>query len=256
MADAEMPGAATPETNQARTRQASLAALRAEVARLEQGAAARTAGVIPLCEPIDRMIPGHGLARAAVHEVLMADPGAAFGFCGLILARAAGLVAWIGADPDVWPQGLAAFGLSPAEMVIVGAKRSRDGLWAFEEVLRSRAVSAAVLVLDGPAPDLVAARRLQLAAEAGGGIGLLLLPDTDLVRPSAARTRWRIGAAPARRSGDPCWHLTLLRGSGGLPGQWTVRWDRESRSLEPVGVDPVGKQAAPSHPAASSGMMW
>ena len=63
----------------------------------------------------------------------MADPGTAFGFCGLILARAAGLVAWIGAAPDVWPLGLTAFGLSPAEMVIVGARRPRDGLWAFEE---------------------------------------------------------------------------------------------------------------------------
>ena len=84
-------------------RQASLAALRARITRLERGETAHAAGVVPLCEPIDRTLPGGGLARAAIHEVLVADQGAAAAFCALILARLQGTVVWIGADRTFGP---------------------------------------------------------------------------------------------------------------------------------------------------------
>jgi protein ImuA len=225
-------------------RPALLSALRARIARLDRSGGAlpeADGGGIPLCEGIDAALPGGGgLSRAAVHEVLAAEPGAAAGFCALLLARAGGTVLWIAAEPDAWPPGLARFGLSPADLVLVQAPRPVDGLWAMEEALRCPGVAGALLVLKGL--DLTAARRLQLAAEAGGALGLLLRPDEEdsAGGASAALTRWRVGALPGTGGGgagkhdlgDPRWQLDLLRCRGGKPGRWQVVWRSAAERLE------------------------
>ncbi len=231
-------------------RPALMAALRARIGRLERAGAAAAlaraqAGVVELSEAIDAALPGGGLARAGLHEVLAADPGAAAGFAAVVLGRAGGTVMWIGPEPDAWPPGLARFGLSPAELVLVRAPRPADGLWAMEEALRCAAVAGALLCL--PDLDLTAARRLQLAAEAGGGIGLLLRPDTAETGPSAALTRWRVGALPgaggsAHSLSDPRWELELLRCRGGKPRRWDATW---RTTLDRLETDPE-PQASPA----------
>jgi len=213
-------------------RPALLSALRARIARLERAGAAealasRGEDAVPLAPAIDQALPWRGLARAALHEILAAEPGAAAGFAALVLARAGGTVLWIAPDPDAWPPGLARFGLSPARLVLVRAARDQDALWAMEETLRCPAVGAALLIAG--ALDLTAARRLQLAAESGGVLGLLLRPDTDGAAPTAALTRWRVGAAPSDSAsphalGDPAWTLNLLRCRGGRPATWRATW--------------------------------
>jgi protein ImuA len=213
-------------------RPALLAALRSRIGRLERAGAASALArsqttAIPLAEAIDAALPGQGLARAGLHELLAADPGAAAGFAALILGRSAGPALWIAPEPDAFPPGLARFGLAPEHLILVRAPKPADGLWAMEEALRCPAVQGALL--DLPDIDLTAARRLQLAAEAGGAIGLLLRPDTPEPGPSAALTRWRIAALPslggtAHKLGDPRWSLELLRCRGGQPQSWTTTW--------------------------------
>ncbi|WP_149538118.1 ImuA family protein [Siccirubricoccus phaeus] len=214
-------------------RPAVLAALRARLARLDRSAPAGEA--VPLCPAIDQALPWGGLARAALHEVLAAEPGAAAGFCALLLARSRGSVLWIAPEPDAWPPGLARFGLSPAELVLVQARRQVDGLWAMEEALRCPGVAGALLALPGEV-DLTAARRLQLAAEAGGGLGLLLRPDAAEAAASVALTRWRVGALAgaggAHDLGDPRWSLELLRCRGGRPRRWEVTWRPAAERLD------------------------
>lgn len=221
---------------------AVLAALRARVARLEGVArASHETGAVPVCEGLP--LPGGGLARAAVHEVLATSPGCGAAFCAVLLARTGGTVLWIAAERDgllAWPPGLARCGLAPANLILVRAERWSDALWAMEEALRCPAVTGALLALEpnpgagGGRLDLTATRRLQLAAETGGALGLLLRPDMACAEPTAAATRWRIGSLGAEDGlDDPRWQLELLRVRGGRPGgPWAVTWRAAAGRLD------------------------
>lgn len=222
---------------------AVLAALRARVARLEGGQRDRHADdAIAVCEGVP--LPGGGLARAAVHDVLAASPGCGAAFCTLLLARTGGTVLWIALEAEelrAWPPGLARFGLAPSRLVLVRAARWSDALWAMEEALRCPAVTGSVLAMpldrnaDRSPLDLTATRRLQLAAEGGGALGLLLRPDAAGAAPSATTSRWRVSAHPAIPEAGPdegCWQLELLRSKTGRPGgPWPVRWHAATEQL-------------------------
>lgn len=242
-------------------RPALLSALRARVARRrERGGAAEPVGAgdgVPLCDALDAALPGgRGLPRAAVHEVLAAEPGAADGFCALALARSGGTAVWIADRLDAVPSGLGRFGLSPERLILVRTARRDDGLWAMEEALRCPGVSGALLATDGL--DSAATRRLQLAAEAGGAIGLLLRTDgdgsagADRGAPTAL-TQLRVGAvagsggASGHGFGDPRWQLDLPRSRGGAPGRWRVVWRGAAERLE---LDSDGDDAEGGEPTA------
>jgi len=217
---------------------ALLAALRARIARLDRSAGP-DAGCISLSPAIDAALPGGGLARAALHEVVAEEPGAAIGFCALILARTHGTVLWIAAEPDAWPPGLSRFGLAPADLVLVQARRRDEALWAMEESLRCPGVAGALLLTE--TVEMTAARRLQLAAEAGGGVGLLLRPAGPAQSVTSAMTRWRVAALPsdggAQSLGDPRWRLTLERGRGSQPQLWEVAWREAAARLDIEGTE-------------------
>jgi len=241
---AELPSLDAPAFDQA----AVVAALRARIARMSGGGGTR-AEAIPLAPAIDQALPGGGLARGGVHEVVAAEPGAAAGFCALLLARAAaggrGAVLWIAREPDAWPPGLARFGLSPADLVLVQAPRPQDGLWAMEESLRCPGVAAALLDLSEL--DMTAARRLQLAAEAGGALGLLLRPESA-AGATAALSRWRVEALASSGGGhalgDPRWRLELQRCRGGRPGAWEVAWRPAAERLDVEGAERLDVEGA------------
>lgn len=221
-----------------------LAGLRARLARLDRTADDR--GAIPLSPALDAHLPWGGLPLAGLHEVLAEDPGAGMGFTALLLARAMAAlpgrsVLWIAPEPDAYPPGLAALGLDAARLILVRAPRPADALWAAEEGLRSPAI-AACLVL-GATPDLTATRRLQLAAETGGGIALLLRETAEDSGPGAALTRWRLAPRPATGAsphhlGDAAWEISLLRARGGRPGIWLGEWDAaRGRLVTPAALD-------------------
>lgn len=217
-----------------------LCALRDRIQALESGG--RPARFLPLAAPaLAAALPGGGLALGALHEIIGAGPdeedGAiAAAFAAALLARiarhAAGEILWCLAAADLYGPGLAAQGLAPSRLVLARCRDDDEMLWAMEEGLRSPSL-AAVLGEIGTLP-LVAGRRLQLAAEAGGVTAVLLRRWRDAATaarqratPSAAVTRWRVAAAPSQDTGEPgvgapLWRVELLRCRGGSPGSWIL----------------------------------
>ena len=184
---------------------------------------------------LDRLLRG-GLLRGTLNEVVAASAGDAGAACGFALALAARFAAeeWQTA-PVVWVMedaaraeggapyapGLAAHGLDPARLLVVRTKGGADALWAAEEALKCRAVAAVVVDLWRTRTyDLVASRRLLLAAAAGGTPAILVpagAPGAPL--SSAAQARFTVAAAPGPH---------VAAGSRPIPGRaaWAVRLAR------------------------------
>ena len=170
--------------------------LRAQLRMLERGAGAAMAPLALDLPALDAHLGG-GLARGCLHEEAGAmDDGAALGFCVALAGRLAAErpVLWCQSEFDVYAPGLAAFGLDPARLILVRARRPADRLWAMEEGLRCQALAAGVIEFGDL--DMTAGRRLQLAAEASGVTGLVLHPEgLRAAAASPAVTRWRVTAS-------------------------------------------------------------
>ncbi len=189
---------------------------------------------------LDERLPGQGLSAAALHEVAGADHRdmpSAFGFLlALVMRRLKalegnGIVLWCrqshGPHDFGWlyGPGLAAFGFVPDRLLMVTSPKPADVLWVLEEALRSRSLAAIVGEV-GPALDLTATRRLQLAAEAIATPVFLLRPP-HACDASAASTRWSIAAEqkPVQAWQNPRWQADLVRCRGGRPHHWFLEWD-------------------------------
>jgi hypothetical protein len=130
-----------------------------------------------------------GLARGAIHELLAAGDGAALSVALLFAARAVARSGWVmfvetrgdgaakqqsdeAGSVELYPPGVAALGVPLERLVVARAADPVDALWVCEQALRCRAVAAVIAPLGRIEP--YASRRLQLAAEAGGGVGLIV----------------------------------------------------------------------------------
>ena len=220
---------------------APIAVLRARIAAIERQRQAHIdAAVLPFdVATIDRHLPSGGLLLGAMHELQAAGPDVEYGaapalFAAGILARHPGSVVWIGRRHGVFGHGLLRAGLNPRRIVFVDA--GKTGLQAMEEALRHPDVGGVVCEHEGRL-ELVASRRLQLAAEGSRVLGLLIrrsrrFDDPALSQPSAVTTRWRMATLPSSPAllhapdvpglSRPRWHLELMRCRGGLPRSWIV----------------------------------
>ena len=231
-----------------------LAALRAEIAALAESARGGARACLPFgIAAIDRRLAGGGLAADALHEVAGAAPGladeaAATLFAASVAARRAGeggTVLWALARRDLFAPGLAQAGLAPELLLYAECRRDEEVLAVMEEGLRHGGLAA--VVGEVRRASMTATRRLQLAAEEGGTMALMLKPwrragEDPLGLPSAAVTRWRVAAAPSGRLAIPGiararWRLELARQRGGEPFTLLVEApDEKARLALPSGA--------------------
>src|SRR5574340_1158218 len=181
---------------------AAIAELRQRIAALERRTSPGRPAPVALTfglSAIDAALPGGGLARPGVHEITAGGPPfAATLFAAGILARTSGPVLWCLRRRDLFAPGLAGAGLHPDRLILIEAGDRRAVLRAMEEGLRHGGLGAVLGEIDRL--GLTESRRLQLAAEAGGALGLVLSHPFaasaagERQSSNVATTRWRITA--------------------------------------------------------------
>lgn len=197
--------------------------LQEQIARLEKGRRGTEAAVVSSgCPPLDALLPDRGLRRGALVEWFSDGDGTGAGTLALLAARQAcadgGVLVVLDTERQFYPPAAVRGGLAWEQLLVVQASTAADQLWAMDQALRCPAVAA---VLTWPPPlDGHTFRRLQLAAEQGGGLGLLLRPAHVVHEPSWAEIRLRV--EPLAAVGQPGRRLRieLLRGRGLREGTW------------------------------------
>ena len=241
----------------------NFAALRNSIERIETHGVAGGLRKVPLGHAeADAHLQG-GLALGVMHEVF-AEAGrqsaAATGFIAGLAGRTAARrpVVWIRQDfaeveaGAVSMNGFSELGLDPRLLVTVRAADIDQALRTTADALACDAVGAVVLEVWGEAKqlDLVASRKLTLAAQASGATGLVLRMAAE-PRASTAETRWIVRAAhspPVSRPwsawGMPLFEAQLVRNRHGPTGRWIMEWKCDECLF--------GKPAADSQPVAAA----
>ncbi|MEC7591917.1 MAG: hypothetical protein VYA64_00650 [Pseudomonadota bacterium] len=266
----------SPSVQEKRDHATVLAELKQRVRRLERRPPAADAGGDADLDlghaAIDRCLGPHGLARGRVHEIVgegwaEVRDGAAFGFAAALVARlqkraGTGRVLWIartagrhGGRPH--GPGLAALGVDPSRLLWLAGGPRADRLWAFEEALRTPGLMAAILEAPSTTADrraTTAARRLQLAAEQGGGHGFILRPEASAHGLGGlVESRWRVTARPGQGTDwRPVWQVELLRARGHRHGVWPVLWDPLNARLTAAPETPRADHRPAARSAARS----
>lgn len=226
-----------------------IAELRERIERLE-GGPARQRQVLPFGVPeIDGRLPGGGLALGALHEVAGGGNGAVDGaaaavFAAGIAARTRGKILWCVTLADLFAPALAQAGLDASRVIHVEAGDEQTLLGCFEEGLRHGGIGAAVA--EAARLSMTASRRLQLAAEQSGAVGIAIrrwrrqAEAVDFGQPTASVTRWRVSVLPSvplpvPGLGRARWLLELVRARAG-----------EGFEIEVEGCDEQGRIAVPA----------
>ena len=217
------------QTAQKPDRSAAIAHLRAGLCRLHQEQRLKTTSqqiVSTGISALDDILPCRGLPRGTLSEWISAEPGC--GAASLAMrpagrAQHSGPLIIVDRQRRFYAPAFSAADVDTEKTVLVQPESRRDELWALEQALRCPGIGAVI-----GRPDHLRTqefRRLQLAAEAGTAIGLLIRPPTAARQSGWADVRLLVSPRPSlprlfrRRLEVRC-----LYARGGLADQ-TVKLD-------------------------------
>jgi hypothetical protein len=185
---------------------------------------------------LDASLPSGGWPVGAISELLLEAMG--IGELGLLvpalsrLAQAGRYIAWIAPPYLPYAPALAQAGIALKRVLVVQTRGVQESLWATEQTLRCPAFGAVLSWPSGIVDKNV--RRLQLAAEAGGTLGILYRPAEAAREHSPAALRLRLAPTSAGLTVD------IHKCRGGRAGARlqlsTLRhWEQGKRQPEPPG---------------------
>jgi hypothetical protein len=205
-----------------------ISGLRKLLQDLEQPRPQREARISSGCKPLDRLLPGGGFARGSLVEWLAAGPGSGAAVLALTAAREAccdgGVLVVVDRDGTFYPPAAAAWGVDLQSAIVVRPTNEKDEHWALDQALRCPDVAAVFAwpkSLDG-----LTFRRLQLATETSGGLGMFVRPATTRAKPSWANVRLlvepRVESRELREQGKRVQH-SLSTLNSRLSTHWRLR---------------------------------
>jgi protein ImuA len=197
--------------------------------RLRERESARRSDDEPLSTGVaawDQRLPHGGLRRGSVVEWLAESVGDGAGALALLSAREACRTGRLlvvieepasGDRPRLYPPVLDQHRpvVDRRDVVFVRPADMAETLWAAEQALRCPAVGAVWSWFEKLADG--SGRRLQLAAEAGGSLGIFLRPASARGEPSWADVRFFVQPTSGRRGRRL--YVEVLRARGAWPGQ-------------------------------------
>ena len=200
-------------------------------------------------EPAAKVVRGLEIAvgPGTIVEWMATTPGAGALTSALrmIARQVDGRGAWVVIDPsgEIYVPGLSGWGIDPRRTLLLRPKTVPETCWAIEQCLRCPGVAATWAWVEKRLSTTVL-RRWKLAAEAGGGVGLLFRPDSARREPAWADWRLRVtplsgGQGEARRI-----RIDVLYRRGGLGGSAQV-WEIDHAAGDVRLVPEV------AHPAAA-----
>jgi len=168
---------------------------------------------------LDEHLPDQGWPRSGLIEILVSHFGSGEltvllpALAALTRASCARWCVWVAPPLMPFAPALASRGVVLDRVVIVGGARP---LWAFEQTLRSGACDAVLAWARRSMPRQT--RRLQLAAERGGTLGVLFRPRRVAREASSAVLRLSLEPLPAGV------RVTLLKGRSTRRDALELRW--------------------------------